>query len=126
MNFVKWKYVKHFLLLLEIFPSSNGTTGLAGLESINVITNALGSRSANLREMMRRATAAVRRPAPEVAERDAEAPSPSAEEPIPTLNWPPDPLSHSGDEDSFIDLASNANKQSTSQYNFLYSYLTLS
>lgn len=89
------------------------------MESINVITNALGSRSTNLREMMRRATA-NRRATPEGMDRDAEAPSPSAEEPIPTLNWPPDPISHPCDEDSFIDLA--ASKQSTSKrifFNFM-------
>jgi len=38
----------------------NSSSNNLGLESINVITNALGSRSVNLREMMRRATAAVR------------------------------------------------------------------
>lgn len=105
--------VKCFLIFAgEVYPM-NGSTGLTGLESINVITNALGSRSANLRELMRRATAVVRRPPPDGADRDAEAPSPSTEEPIPTLNWPPDPLSHSGDEDSFIDLASSASKQNS-------------
>jgi len=70
---------------------------------------------------MRRATVAARaRPSAETVDRDrdrdTEAPSPSAEEPIPTLNWPPDSLSHSGDEDSFIDLASNSAKQSSSKY----------
>lgn len=39
---------------------SNVNSSSSGLESINVITNALGPRSVSLREMMRRATAAVR------------------------------------------------------------------
>ena len=49
-------YIYVLFCLLEGNSSSNNL----GLESINVITNALGSRSVNLREMMRRATAAVR------------------------------------------------------------------
>jgi hypothetical protein len=41
-------------------PDGSSNSNNTGLESINVITNALGSRSVSLREMMRRATAAVR------------------------------------------------------------------
>jgi hypothetical protein len=41
-------------------PEGTSNSNNSGLESINVITNALGSRSVSLREMMRRATAAVR------------------------------------------------------------------
>jgi hypothetical protein len=50
------KYIKAIFFPPEGSSNSNNS----GLESINVITNALGSRSVSLREMMRRATAAVR------------------------------------------------------------------
>ena len=51
-------YVYVWFCILE--GNSSSSSNNLGLESINVITNALGSRSVNLREMMRRATAAVR------------------------------------------------------------------
>nr|CAD7423599.1 unnamed protein product [Timema monikensis] len=80
----------------------------SGLESINVITNALGSRSVSLREMMRRATAAVRSSEREtVAENGAH--QPSGEEPIPTLSWPPETFDPtSGDEDSLMGLGASS------------------
>ncbi|XP_046991563.1 E3 ubiquitin-protein ligase UBR5 [Schistocerca americana] len=88
----------------------------SGLESINVITNALGSRSVSLREMMRRATAAVRSER-EVAV-DSSAHQHISDEPIPTLSWPPETFDPaSGDEDSLMGLGgSNAtnNKPSAS------------
>ncbi|CAG2059005.1 unnamed protein product [Timema podura] len=80
----------------------------SGLESINVITNALGSRSVSLREMMRRATAAVRSSEREtVAENGAH--QPPGEEPIPTLSWPPETFDPtSGDEDSLMGLGASS------------------
>lgn len=45
---------------LYFLAENNVNNSTSGLESINVITNALTPRSVSLREMMRRATAAVR------------------------------------------------------------------
>jgi E3 ubiquitin-protein ligase EDD1 len=82
----------------------NSSSNNLGLESINVITNALGSRSVNLREMMRRATAAVRSSEREIAV-DAGAHQPLADEAIPTLSWPPETFDPtSGDEDSLMGI----------------------
>ncbi|KAG8228758.1 hypothetical protein J437_LFUL008199 [Ladona fulva] len=115
--------------------SSNASSGL---ESINVITNALGSRSVSLREMMRRASAAVRSSA--ALERDLAsegqppqqpqavppaAPSapqqqvppvlPPSDEAIPTLSWPPEAFDPtSGDEDSLMGLAATPTGPSSS------------
>lgn len=102
---------------------SFGNTPPGGLDSINVITSALGSRSVNLREMMRRATAAVRSGsgsgashvsrAPGEPPNEGDTPPLSSDEPIPTLSWPPDNINPAGDEDSYMDLAS-AQKPNTS------------
>ncbi|XP_044743814.1 E3 ubiquitin-protein ligase UBR5 isoform X2 [Chrysoperla carnea] len=91
----------------------NETANSAGLECMNVITNALGSRSVSLREMMRRAAQDV------VANRSSSdnAPSNLPEEPIPTLSWPPenfDPTS--GDEDSLMGLGKGTPGTSTSSH----------
>lgn len=48
------------LYYLYFLAENNVNNSTSGLESINVITNALTPRSVSLREMMRRATAAVR------------------------------------------------------------------
>ncbi|XP_069676360.1 E3 ubiquitin-protein ligase UBR5 isoform X2 [Periplaneta americana] len=91
----------------------------SGLESINVITNALGSRSVSLREMMRRATAAVRSSGTSKQykslspERDlgveGGAHQPLADEAIPTLSWPPETFDPtSGDEDSLMGLGASS------------------
>ncbi|PSN30861.1 hypothetical protein C0J52_20667 [Blattella germanica] len=80
----------------------------SGLESINVITNALGSRSVSLREMMRRATAAVRSSERDLAV-DGGAHQPLADEAIPTLSWPPETFDPtSGDEDSLMGLGASS------------------
>ncbi|KAK6633415.1 hypothetical protein RUM44_004018 [Polyplax serrata] len=96
---------------------SFGNTPPGGLESFNVISNALGSRSVNLREMMRRATAAARSGtgsgsihaprAPGDPPSEGDTPPLPTDEPIPTLSWPPDAINPGGDEDGYIDLASN-------------------
>ncbi|XP_067014137.2 E3 ubiquitin-protein ligase UBR5 isoform X4 [Anabrus simplex] len=96
-------------------PTSNkegteeaNTNTSSGLESINVITNALGSRAVSLREMMRRATAAVRSSEREMAV-DGSGHQPIAEEAIPTLSWPPETFDPtSGDEDSLMGLAASS------------------
>ncbi|KAJ9581588.1 hypothetical protein L9F63_023235, partial [Diploptera punctata] len=80
----------------------------SGLESINVITNALGSRSVSLREMMRRATAAVRSSDRDLAV-DGGAHQPLGDEAIPTLSWPPETFDPtSGDEDSLMGLGASS------------------
>ncbi|XP_054273224.1 E3 ubiquitin-protein ligase UBR5 isoform X2 [Macrosteles quadrilineatus] len=85
----------------------------SGLESINVITNALAPRSVSLREMMRRATAAVRTSGEGEAANNMQpyvAPAPEAE-----MGWPPtEPVFDlaSGDEDS---LTFGKNAPPTSQ-----------
>lgn len=89
----------------------------SGLESINVITNALGSRSVSLREMMRRVTAPVRSSEREMAVDGGSGHQPLGDEPIPTLSWPPESFDPtSGDEDSLMGLGSSstANKPSAS------------
>lgn len=82
-------------------PASNSN---AGLECINVITNAVGPRSVSLREMMRRA---VR---PELNNSNsADQHGFVQEEPIPTHSWPPETFdATSGDEDSLMGLGSSA------------------
>lgn len=74
----------------------------ASLEPINVISNALSSKSVSLREMMRRAT----RSSALGLDRDfiqEVQPNNQPEEPIPTLSWPPESFeANSGDEDSLI------------------------
>ncbi|XP_021934340.1 E3 ubiquitin-protein ligase UBR5 isoform X2 [Zootermopsis nevadensis] len=85
----------------------SNSTNNSGLESINVITNALGSRSVSLREMMRRATAAVRSSERDMAV-DGGAHQPLADEAIPTLSWPPETFDPtSGDEDSLMGLGAS-------------------
>lgn len=110
-----------FFFLAETF----GNPPSGGLESINVISSALGSRSVNLREMMRRATAAVRSGsgsgaihpsrAPGDPPSEGETPPLASDEPIPTLTWPPDTVNPGGEDDSYIDLASNQ-KPNTSEF----------
>ncbi|KAK7870183.1 hypothetical protein R5R35_012737 [Gryllus longicercus] len=107
-------------------PTSNkegdheGGTGSnsSGLESINVITNALGSRSVSLREMMRRVTAPVRSSEREMAVDSGSGHQPLGDEPIPTLSWPPESFDPtSGDEDSLMGLggpSAPSNKPSAS------------
>jgi E3 ubiquitin-protein ligase EDD1 len=84
----------------------------ASLEPINVITNALGSKSVSLREMMRRAT----RSSTLALDRDfmqEVQPSNAPEEPVPTLSWPPESFeANSGDEDSLIGSLSQSAKSS--------------
>lgn len=77
--------------------------------------------------MMRRATAAVRSAAGDTSTHssrtpgdppsEGDTPPPASDEPIPTLSWPPDSMNHSGDEDSFIDLASSQ-KPNTSKLKY--------
>lgn len=91
-------------------PTSNSN---AGLECINVITNALGPRSVSLREMMRRA---IRNNDRDIANSNSiDQQGFVQEEPIPTHSWPPETFDvTSGDEDSLMGLGSSAtNKGST-------------
>lgn len=110
--------------MLVTVLESFGNPPPGGLESINVISSALGSRSVNLREMMRRATAAVRSGSvsgslhasrtPGDPPSEGDTPPLASDEPIPTLSWPPDTINSGGDDDSYIDLASNQ-KPNTSE-----------
>lgn len=80
-------------------PNSN-----AGLECINVITNAVGPRSESLREMMRRAVRTELNNS-----NSADQHGFVQEEPIPTHSWPPESFEvTSGDEDSLMGLGSSA------------------
>ncbi|KRT83810.1 hypothetical protein AMK59_4307, partial [Oryctes borbonicus] len=77
----------------------------AGLECINVITNAVGPRSVSLREMMRRAVRTDR----DINNSNNDQHSFVQEEPIPTHTWPPESFdATSGDEDSLMGLGSSA------------------
>lgn len=90
--------------------SGNSDPG-ASLEPINVITNALSSKSVSLREMMRRATRSSDRLDRDFIQ-DVQ-PSAAPEEPIPTLSWPPESFeANSGDEDSLIGSLSQSAKSS--------------
>lgn len=88
-------------------PPTNSSN--PGLECINVITNAVGSRSVSLREMMRRA---VRTDRDLNNSNSADQHGFVQEEPIPTHSWPPETFDvTSGDEDSLMGLgSSSANK----------------
>lgn len=98
-------------LFLETTTTSNTN---AGLECINVITNALGSRSVSLREMMRRASAVANRSGLDRelsggSAADQPPVAPLHEEQIPTLSWPPESFdTTSGDEDSLMGLGAGA------------------
>jgi E3 ubiquitin-protein ligase EDD1 len=103
-------------------PTSNkddSSTGVAGstdsgasLEPINVISNALSSKSVSLREMMRRATRSSALGLDRDFIQDVQ-PSNQPEEPIPTLSWPPESFeANSGDEDSLIGSLSQSAKSS--------------
>lgn len=99
----------------SLAETTSSTNTNAGLECINVITNALGPRSVSLREMMRRATAAASRSGIDrelVGGSGADQPPvapPIHEEPIPTLSWPPESFDPtSGDEDSLMGLGAGA------------------
>lgn len=93
-----------------------------------MISNALGSRSVNLREMMRRATAAARSGtgsgsihaprAPGDPPSEGDTPPLPTDEPIPTLSWPPDAINPGGDEDGYIDLASNQKPNASELFNY--------
>lgn len=86
----------------------NNTTGADGnsMEPINVITNALTSKSVSLREMMRRATRSAT-----LGEYLDVNPAAANEDPIPTLSWPPESFeTNSGDEDSLIGSLSQPSK----------------
>ncbi|KAK9719267.1 HECT-domain (ubiquitin-transferase) [Popillia japonica] len=79
-------------------PATNSN---AGLECINVITNAVGPRSVSLREMMRRAVRTDR----DMNNSNNDQHSFVQEEPIPTHTWPPESFdATSGDEDSLMGL----------------------
>lgn len=85
-------------------PAAAAPTANAGLECINVITNAVGSRSVSIREMMRRV---VRN---DVNNSNSGEQLFLQEESIPTHSWPPENFEvTSGDEDSLMGLG-NANK----------------
>ncbi|XP_063230682.1 E3 ubiquitin-protein ligase UBR5 isoform X3 [Bacillus rossius redtenbacheri] len=91
-------------------PSSNkeDQEGGCGVKSVDVIASALRSRSGCLREMMGRATAAAQSLEREIAS-DNGSHQAAAEEPIPTISWPPetyDPAS--GDEDSLMGLGASS------------------
>nr|XP_018904419.1 PREDICTED: E3 ubiquitin-protein ligase UBR5 isoform X3 [Bemisia tabaci] len=93
--------------------TADSSTPSSGLESINVITNALGSRSVSLREMMRRASVAVRMDrgrSSDNASSGASALQSNLEDNIPSL-WPTNEMvdTTSGDEDSLL----GANKTSS-------------
>ncbi|RZC39465.1 E3 ubiquitin-protein ligase hyd, partial [Asbolus verrucosus] len=93
-------------------PASNSN---AGLECINVITNAVGPRSVTLRDMMRRA---VRTERELNNSNSADQHSFVQEEPIPTHSWPPESFDvTSGDEDSLMGLGSSATNKGNSNSN---------
>lgn len=86
-------------------PTVPTTNSNAGLECINVITNAVGPRSVSLREMMRRAVRTDR----DINNSNNDQHSFVQEEPIPTHTWPPESFdATSGDEDSLMGLGSSA------------------
>ncbi|XP_075236131.1 E3 ubiquitin-protein ligase hyd isoform X1 [Lycorma delicatula] len=110
---------------------ASSSTG-AGIESINVIANSLGSggghqRPVSVREMMRRATAAAAaaaRPSGDILDRGLSGDGSSSNAPpasglgdtdsIPTLGWPPETFDPaSGDEDSLMGVG-NLNGSGTS------------
>lgn len=104
-------YIERYVFL-ETAPIPPTTNSSAGLESINVITNAVGPRSLSLREMMRRA---VRTELNNSNSSDQH--GYIQEEPLPTHinSWPPESFDvTSGDEDSLMGLGSSANNKGTS------------
>lgn len=111
---INLKPFAHFFDCLSLPETTSSSNTNAGLECINVITNALGPRSVSLREMMRRATAAASRSGLERelgsgSGVDQPPVAPLHEEPIPTLSWPPESFDPtSGDEDSLMGLGASA------------------
>uniref|UniRef100_A0A0K2U4A3 E3 ubiquitin-protein ligase UBR5 n=1 Tax=Lepeophtheirus salmonis TaxID=72036 RepID=A0A0K2U4A3_LEPSM len=108
----------------DMDPNSSSTTSSnsisARLESIESIASAVSSRAMNLRDMMRRATAAATRSieaagggsGSSAVLGDAAGGSPPVlDDALPNLAWPSDSLeAASGDDDSLLSLANSSNK----------------
>ncbi|QQP50782.1 Uncharacterized protein FKW44_011906, partial [Caligus rogercresseyi] len=98
----------------------SGTSSSGGSISIESIATAVSSRAMNLRDMMRRATAAATRSiegsnSSSAVLGDASgggSPPVMEDASLPNLSWPPDSLeaAASGEEDSLLTLANSSNK----------------
>ncbi|KAJ8966246.1 hypothetical protein NQ314_003661 [Rhamnusium bicolor] len=105
----------------------SASTANSGLDCINMIANAVSSRSVSLRDMMRRAVQSIHTEQRDLNDSNsADQHSFVQEEPIPTHSWPPESFDvASGDEDSLMSLGSSAANKGNSNSNNVPSNLVI-